>query len=325
MTFRWGILGTANIADAFVRAVHHSSCSLVQAVASRDIDKARQWAAVRHLPEGYGSYSDLIASENVDGVYIPLPNSLHHKWTLAAIRAGKPVLCEKPLATSAAQAREIRDAADQAGVLVAEGFMYRHHPIYEKVFKLIRSGVIGKVGTIHAQFSFFLDDPGSISGSAQLAGGALMDVGCYCVHLARWVAGCEPARVSAFEIRKEVDQTMVGLLAFPNGILAHFETGIVGTERHRAEIAGTTGSILLQNPWHPGEDKGELIVRRWGQPDETIPVPGVDPYQRQVEQFVQAATGGKPFSWPLDDAVNNMAVIDALFASATTGRAVTLS
>ena len=325
MTFRWGILGTADIADTFVRAVKNSRHSLVQAVAGRDIDRARKWAADRRLADAYGSYGDLIAAENIDGVYIPLPNSLHHEWTLAAIRAGKPVLCEKPLTTSAAQAREIRDAADKAGVLVAEGFMYRHHPIYEKVFELIRSGVIGKVGAIHAQFVFLLDDSGSISASAPLAGGALMDVGCYCVHLARWVAGCEPARVAAFEIRREVDETMVGLLAFPNDILAHFETGIAGAERHRAEIAGTTGSILLLSPWHPGEEKAELIIRRWGQPDEKIAVPGADPYQLQVEQFVEAATGGKPFAWSLDDAVNNMAVIEALFASASSGRAVTLS
>lgn len=325
MTFRWGILGTANIADTFIRAVSRSNTSSVQAVAGRDTDRAKQWASERAIPEAHGSYNDLLEKKDLDGVYIPLPNSLHRKWTIAAIRAGKQVLCEKPLAGNEAQAREIRDAAKEAGILVVEGFMYRHHPIYEKVFELIRSGSIGKVSTIHARFVFFLDDPDSISGSASLAGGALMDVGCYCVNFCRWVAGCEPVRVSALEIRRSVDETMMGILAFPNDILASFETGIAGAEQHSAQIAGTTGSIFLPSPWLPGENKSELIIRRWGRPDQTITVPGADPYQIQVEQFVKAATEGISFSWSLDDAVNNMTVIDALFKSAKTGQTVSIS
>jgi len=319
---RWGILGTAEISLELIKAINRSRQGEVRAVASRDPDRAGGWAEQHGIPLSFGSYDDLLRSDQVDVIYNPLPNSLHAEWTVRALEAGFPVLCEKPLTADAAQAEEVQAVAARTGLHVAEAFMYRFHPVYEKVFALLRADTIGRVATIHSQFTFLLDDRSAIPASRELAGGALMDVGCYCVNLSRMIAGCEPSRVSAFERRSTVDDVLMGMLDFPNGILAHFETGIACTERHRAEIAGTTGAIVLERPWHPGEEEARILIRRWEEADEVIPVKGGNPYLLEVEDFVAVCTGREEPRWTLQDAVNNMAVIDALYESAGTGRAV---
>lgn len=321
---RWGILGTAEIAVEMVRAVGGSERCEVRAVASRDAGRARDWADRHGIDLSFGSYEDLLRSDAVDLVYVPLPNSLHAAWTLRSLETGHPVLCEKPLAANAAEAREVQAAAARTGLHVAEGFMYRHHPLYGRVLELIGSDAIGDVSTIHGQFTFLLEDRSAIPASPELAGGALMDVGCYCVDVARLIAGCEPVRVSAFERRSTVDDVFMGMLDFPNGILAQFEAGIAGAERHRVEIAGTTGAILLDRPWLPGEAEARLVVRRWGREDDVLRVEGANPYRLQVEDFVAVCAGERAPRWTVEDAVRNMEVIDALFASARQGRAVSV-
>ena len=319
---RWGILGAANIATEFVRAVKTSRISRVEAVASRDRSKARAWAESQGVPLSFGSYGELLKSGAVDLIYNPLPNRLHAEWTIRALEAGLPVLCEKPFTVDRAEALAVAKAAKKAGLHAAEAFMYRHHPIYDKVFEVLRSGMIGPVVSISSVFTFFLDDRNEIAASAELAGGALMDVGCYCVHLSRWDAGREPVRVAAMERRSSVDDQMMGLLDFPGGILARFETGIASAERHGAEISGTAGSIVLERPWHPGEKEARLIVRRWDQPDEVIAAPGANPYLLQADEFAAVCSGKQKPRWTVDDAIANMAVIDALYASAREGRIV---
>jgi len=294
----------------------------VEAVASRDAARAAAWAERHGIPLAYGSYQALLDDGRVDLVYNPLPNRLHVPWTLRALEAGRPVLCEKPLAVHAGEARRVEAAARRTGLHVAEGFMYRHHPVYRKVRDLIEAGAIGTVSTIHSRFTFLLEDRSANPASAAMAGGALMDVGCYCVHLSRMIAGCEPTRVSAFERRSRVDDLMLGMLDFPNGILAQFETGIASAERHGAEINGTTGTLVLERPWHPGVERAEVRIRRWGKEDEVFPVPGADPYFLQVEDFVAVCRGEREPRWTLRDAVHNMDVIDALFRAAREGRAV---
>jgi predicted dehydrogenase len=289
------------------------------AVASRSPDKARQFAQHHSIPLAFSSYGELLASGEVDAVYVPLPNSLHAEWTVRAVEAGLHVLCEKPLATTPGEARVIARAAAAAGRIVVEAFMYRHHPVYSQVLDRIRSGAIGPVVALDSEFSFLLDEPGSIVASAELGGGALADVGCYCVSFSRLIAGSEPSRVTAYASGGEVDDSMVGLLEFPNGILARFFTSIQAAERHRAEIRGTTGTILLESPWHPGEASAAFRLQRHGREDEVISVPGADPYVLQVDDFVRACTGSTP-RWPIEDAIANMEVLDALRQAAGSRR-----
>lgn len=319
---RWGILGTAGISTELIRTAGLSSICEVGAVASRDAGRAESWAGEHGIPLSYGGYDDLLDAGEVDVIYNPLPNSLHAEWTIRALEAGYPVLCEKPLTANASEASKVRAAAAQTGLPVAEAFMYRFHPVYSRVFELLESGTIGTLSTISSRFTFMLDDRSAIPASRELAGGALMDVGCYCVNLSRMIAGCEPTRVSAFERRSTVDDLLVGILDFPNGVLAQFETSIANAERHRVEIAGSTGSIVLERPWLPGREEAQIKVCRWDEEDEVIKVEGADPYFLEVEDFVAVCKGLIVPRWSIDDAVCNMAVIDALYQSADVGRAV---
>ncbi len=318
---RWGILGTAGIADAFITALKRGGCGIVGAVASRDAERARSWAAQRKIPGAFGSYQSLIESGEVDLIYNPLPNTLHAEWSIKALESGLPVLCEKPLATSAREAGLMKRASQRAGLPLVEGFMYRHHPVYDKIREVIGEGRIGRVVTVNSWFTFALDDPGEIPASVELAGGALMDVGCYCVNLSRLIAGCEPARVFAAERRDGVDATMAGIMEFPGGLLAHFDASIECHERHRAEIVGTQGRILLHSPWFPGKERAGFILST-EEGETNIDTDGLDCYHSQARDFVNAVAENRPPRWTIDDAVANTTVIDALFESARSGKAI---
>jgi xylose dehydrogenase (NAD/NADP) len=319
---RWGILGTAQIAKEIIRAIRVSAASEVRAVASRNPSRAREWSRRHGIPLAFGSYGDLLQSGEVDLIYNPLPNSLHAEWTVRALEAGLPVLCEKPLAANAREAREVEQAAVRAGLHVAEGFMYRYHPQWDRVFELLRNGAVGSVTSLYSTFTFMLDDRSTIPASAELAGGALMDVGCYCVNFSRRVAGAEPSHVSAIERRTTVDDTLVGILDFPNGILASFETSIASFERQGAEIIGTEGSIVVEKPWLPGESAARITrYRPEAQPEEIL-IPAAHTYHLEVEEFVAVCSGQAQPRWPLSDAVANMAAIDALYLSAREARVV---
>ena len=319
---RWGILGTADIAPRVIAAIRATGCGVVAAVASRDGRHARSWADAHAIPAAYGSYEALLASGDIDLVYVPLPHSLHAEWSIRCLEAGLPVLCEKPLATSAADARRVADAARRAGLPAAEAFMYRFHPLYDSVLAALRAGRIGRPTVIRSQFTFALDDPDAIVASAELGGGALMDVGCYCVNVARLLAGAEPLRAMAFARREGVDRTLCGLLELPGGVAAQIECSIESHERHSAEIAGTEGTLVIESPWFPGDDTSRFVIHRDGAADEVVLAPGGDGYQLEVRDFARACTTSQPPRWPLEDAVANMAAIEALLESARTGRAV---
>ena len=316
MMFRWGILGTASIAETLVAAMGRSPGNIAQAVASRTPERARAWAARMGIPDAYGSYDALLAAGGFDAIYVPLPNALHADWTIRALEAGYPVLCEKPLALRSEEARAVAAAAARTGLPVAEGFMYRFHPQIARVLELLDDGVVGRLVSIDSRFTFFEDDRSTVVASAALGGGALMDVGCYCVNLSRLLARAEPVRCVALQTGETVDDTMMGVLEFPGGVLARFEASIARGEDHRAEIHGTEGSLILPNPWVPGTRETRIILRRWGSPDEVFVVPGADTWRLEIEDFAAAVTAGRPPRWPLEDSVANMAVIDALFGSA---------
>ena len=314
-------MGTARIARQIVRGIGQSHTSTVGAIASRTLPRAVEFAREHGIPKAFGSYDELLQSPEIDAIYAPLPNSMHAEWTIRALESGKPVLCEKPFAVSAAQAREMVAAARRTGNLLAEAFMYRFHPMYQTVLGLVDSGAIGRLIAIDSAFTFFLEDRSEIPASAELAGGSLMDVGCYCVNLSRMVAKTEPSRVFAFERRTTVDDSMVGALEFADGPLAHFECSIEASERCRVSITGTNGEIVLENAWVPGEDDVEVLLRR-GHEEQKIVAPGANSYRLEIEDFVRALRMREPLRWPPEDAVKNMAVIDALYESARLGKAV---
>jgi len=320
---RWGILSTARIGREIIRGIGLSDGSCVQAVASRDETRAGEWAKEHGIPKAFGSYEDLLESGEVDCIYNPLPNSLHAEWTIKALEAGFPVLCEKPFTVNADEARTVIAAAQRTQQLVAEAFMYRFHPMWDTIIDYIAGGAIGDVVSIRSTFAFRLKDRNNIRASGELAGGSLMDVGCYCVNLSRRIADCEPVRAHAFERRTSVDDTLLGALEFPNGILAQFHCSIENQGRRNADIIGTTGSIHIPSPWFPGEEQAQFIVNHDGK-QEAITTPGANNYQLEVEDFVDVYKNHQPLRWPPKDALANMAVIDALYASAREGKAVSV-
>ncbi len=346
-TFRWGILSTASINEKLMPAMRRCEGAEIVAVASRDMKKAQRYAKVHGIPQAYGSYEDLVASGEVDAVYNPLPNVLHLPWTLRCIQAGIPVLCEKPLTLSAKDAQTLATAAANSGVFVAEAFMYRFHPVFARLKELVNSGVIGRVHTIHSDFAFLLDDPTGIPARGELGGGALLDVGCYCVNFSRLITGAEPIDVAAmarFALSgpgtaswddpmhtptpgpaempgaATFDKTMTGLMRFPHGVLASFTTSIGATEQHRVEVRGEDGVLTVEHPWHPRPS--EIIrLERYGQDPQLFPVEGDDPYYLQVRHFQDVCTGKRPQPmWPIQESVLQARAMDALARSARTHR-----
>jgi len=318
---RWGILSTASIGGALVRAIGLHEGSRVHAVASRQRGRADEWAKEHGIPRAFGSYEEMLESGEIDAVYNPLPNSMHREWTIKALEAGLPVLCEKPFTVNAAEARGVAAVAKRIGLPVAEAFMYRFHPVYDRILALIAAGAIGEVVGIRSAFSFTLDDRTSIPWSAALAGGALMDVGCYCVNLARLVTGCEPCRAAAVERRDGVDGTFVGVLEFPDGALATFECSMEREGREFAQIEGSRGTIELATPWFRGDEQPAFTLRRDGQ-EERVVTSSAYSYRLEVTDFVEAVRTGRTPRWPVEDAIANMAAIDALFRAASERRIV---
>jgi len=318
-SLRWGILGTASIAPTVIAAIRAAGAGRVAAIASRDPGRAWERAAQLGIPLAFGSYEALVTSGEVDVVYVPLPNALHAEWTIRALEAGLPVLCEKPLTCDAPTARAVAAAAARTGRPVAEAFMYRFHPLYERVRAIVREGRIGRLTSLWVQFTFHLDDRSETPASAVLGGGALLDVGCYCVNLARLITGAEPRRAIAFARRSDVDDSFFGALEFPDSVVAQLECSIESHERHRAEIAGTHGSIVIERPWFPGRAGAQLRLRV-GETEETVETAGGDGYQLEVLDFARAVATGTAPRWPVADAVANLAAMDALRLAAASGR-----
>jgi D-xylose 1-dehydrogenase (NADP+, D-xylono-1,5-lactone-forming) len=322
MTAQWGLLSTARINDAFIAGVAQSHHSAVLAVASRDLARAERYAAERGIGRAYGSYEALLTDPDVDAVYISLPNSLHLEWTSRALAAGKHVLCEKPLGRRAADVGAAFDLAERHDRLLMEAFMYRHHPQTTRLVELVSSGAIGRLRHIRASFSFRLSDPADVRLSVELDGGALMDVGCYCVSAARLLAG-EPELVSGTQVLggDGVDVSFTGWMRFPGDVAAHFDAGIILDDRHDLEVVGEEGSLFVADPWHcrtPG------IELRRSRTAEFIDVPVTDPYGLEADNLAAAIRGeGVPLLGRAD-AEAQASVLEALYASADSGTVVAL-
>jgi len=330
-TLRWGILSTANIAtEKVIPGIRRAARNEIAAIASRDGETARRVADRLAIPRAHGSYEALLEDPDVDAVYIPLPNHLHAEWSIAAARAGKHVLCEKPLALTAADAERMIDAAEVAGVHLMEAFMYRHHPSWVAVRELVASGRIGTLTAVQSWFGFHNDDAANIRNIRDFGGGALYDVGCYCVNLSRMLFGGEPVRVEGAVVRdgssgNGVDILTTGLLEFENG-LASFGCSIRTEPDQRVDVYGSDGRISIGIPFNiPPDRPTQVFVTKGGDPPvapatETLAFETKDPYAAEAERFAEAVLDGLPTPVPPSDAVANLRVIERLFASADAGR-----
>ncbi|HYN69860.1 MAG TPA: Gfo/Idh/MocA family oxidoreductase [Candidatus Eisenbacteria bacterium] len=326
---RWGILSTADIArHKVIPGMQKAKRCAVVAIASRDAGTARRVADELGIPSAHGSYEGLLADPEVDAVYIPLPNHLHAEWTIAAARAGKHVLCEKPLALSVADAERMVAACDAAGVRLMEAFMYRLHPSWVAVRELVGSGRIGELRAVQSWFSFFNDDPGNIRNIREAGGGALLDLGCYVVNLSRMLFASEPVRVEASISRDPVsgvDILTSGLLEFPGGGQATFTCSTRAERDQRVHVYGTTGRISVGIPFNiPPDRPTQVFLTHGGDPPaapdtETLTFETADPYTVQVERFAEAVLDGGPLPTPTPDAVANMRVIERIVDAAEGG------
>ena len=325
-SLRWGLLGTARINRAVIPPLRASARNTLTAVASRDLAHGRSYAAEWGIPRTFGSYEAMLADPDIDVVYISLPNSLHAEWTIKAAQAGKHILCEKPLAISVEEVDAVTNAAAAAGVVVAEAFMYRHHPQTLKVKELVDGGAIGRLLLIRGGFTFNLTNPSNIRFAAELGGGSIWDVGCYPISYARTVAGAPPLEVFGWQETGEsgVDVVFAGQMRFPGGVLGQFDSGFRAPERMLMEFVGSEGMISLTNAFKPGVDAQFTLLHGDGT-TEIISVPGQELYIGEVEDMADAILLGKPTRVSLADSRVNVATILALLRSAQVGKPVTLA
>jgi D-xylose 1-dehydrogenase (NADP+, D-xylono-1,5-lactone-forming) len=326
---RIGILGTANIARSFVQGVQPSQHVSVTAVASREPAKARRFAQEMKIPRHFGSYDALLADREIDAIYNPLPNSLHADWSINALRAGKHVLCEKPLAVSAAQARTMFDAARRHGVHLVEGYPYLAQPQTLKMRELLGSGAIGDLRLIQGSFGFTLKDVENIRLSPELAGGALMDIGVYPVSLIRIAARRRPIRVAATaRWAGGVDRAMAATLEFADGLLAQITCSFDSCLHRQALIAGSGGTIQTTYLNHTSmQQPGDLQLRIGtdkSAADSVVHTAAANGFQAEAESFAQMVRQG-PAAWngaTPEESIDIMLTVDAIVSSARSGMPV---
>jgi predicted dehydrogenase len=319
---KWGILSTARINGLFMAGARQSPHVEIVAVASRDAARAQTYAREQGIDRAHGSYDALLADPEVETVYVPLPNSMHVEWTVRALEAGKHVLCEKPLSRRPQDVELAFDTAERHGRLLMEAFMYRHNPQTFRLADLVRSGVIGPLRLVRAAFSFAAHEPVNIRLSADLDGGALMDVGCYCVSATRLIAG-EPVRVGAEQVigGDGVDVVFAATMRFADDLVAYFDAGLALATRDELEVIGEDGSLFLDDPWHC---HGPVIELRREQGVERIEVPEVNSYRLEAENFSAAVRGRAAPLLGRGDALGQARAIEALYAAADSGQTVTV-
>lgn len=317
---RWGILSTAKIGvQKVIPALQKSRYGEVKGIASRSLQQAGTVARKLGIPGTYGSYEELLADPDIDAVYIPLPNHLHVPWSARALEAGKHVLCEKPVGLSAVEARRlIEAAAGYPHLKIMEAFMYRFHPQWQKAKELVAGGAIGELRTVNSFFSYFNDDPGNIRNNPEMGGGGLMDIGCYCVSLSRFLFEEEPRRVSGFTEHDpdfKTDRLTSGMMEFSGGT-ATFTCSTQLVRHQRVFALGTEGKVEIEIPFNAPPDKETRLWLTTGEETEEITFPPVDQYTLQGDAFAQAVLNNTDVPTPLTDAEANMKVIEALVESA---------
>ncbi len=310
----WGILSTADINRLVIPPAQSSEkCDLI-AVASRDSARAEEYAREWGIERAYGSYEALLEDAEVEAVYISLPNSLHCEWSIRALEAGKHVLCEKPLSRRAAEVEAAFDASERAERLLMEAFMWRHHPQAQKLTELIERGAVGGLRVIRSSFGFTITDPANVRLLPELEGGALMDVGCYCVSASRLLGG-EPRHATGVQLLGPtgVDVLFAGAMLLENGAAAHFDCSFVVPPRDELEVIGEDGSLFLDDPWHGHEP---VIEIRRDDGVERVEVEHANAYQLELENMSASIRGEAEPLLGRADALGNAAAIEALYASA---------
>lgn len=320
----WGLLSTARINRVLIPLLKSSQRNQVTTVASRSLESAREYAREWRLPRFHGSYEALLEDPEIDVIYNSLPNSLHAEWTIRALRAGKHVLCEKPLALSVQEVDDIAAAARETGRVATEGFMYRHHAQTLRVQDLVASGMLGTLQLIRGGFTYILRKEHNIRLNQQMGGGSLWDVGCYPISYARMLTGAEPLEVFGWQASSEtgVDLTFVGQMRFAGGVLAQFDCGFQSPARSFMEIVGSEGSLHVPSPFKPGPS--ETIEIKRGNSVEKIRIKGAELYGGEVEDLADAVLKGAAPRVSLSYSRGNCAAIVALLESASKGKPVRL-
>jgi D-xylose 1-dehydrogenase (NADP+, D-xylono-1,5-lactone-forming) len=321
----WGLLSTARINRALIPPLKASKRNQLTAVASRTKDAADAYAREWKIPQAYGSYESMLADPEIDVIYISLPNRLHAEWTIKAVEAGKHVLCEKPLALNVDEVDAVKDAAHKHSRVVAEAFMYRHHPQTLKVQELVKSGSLGTLKLIRGSFTFVISREGDVRLRPELGGGSIWDVGCYPISYARSVVGGDPLEVFGWQVTGPtgIDETFVGQMRFANDILTQFDSSFAIPFHSFMEIVGSQATLNIPRPFKPETDE-KIYLTRDGR-IETITVKGQELYIGEVEDMADSILLGREPRISLDDSRGNVKTINALLESAQTVKPVKIS
>jgi D-xylose 1-dehydrogenase (NADP+, D-xylono-1,5-lactone-forming) len=321
----WGVLSTARINRALIPPLRASKRNQLMAVASRTQESADRYASKWKIPHAYGSYESLLDDPEIDVIYNPLPNHLHAEWTIKAVEAGKHVLCEKPLALSGDEVDAIQSAARKHGRIVAEAFMYRHHPQTLKVQELVKNGSLGTLKLIRGSFSFDLTHEGDIRLDPEKGGGSIWDIGCYPISYARTILGKNPREVFGWQVTgpTAIDETFVGQMRFDHDVLVQFDCSLVVPLRWFMEIVGSEGTLSIPSPFKPQTDEKIYLTR--DDKTETIKIKGQELYIGEVEDMADAILLGQEPRISLEDSRANVVAISALLESARSGTSVSVN
>ncbi len=312
----WGLLSTAKINRSLIEPLNASKRTRLLAAASRSQSTADAYAREWKIPRAYGSYEALLVDPEIDVIYNPLPNHLHAEWTIKALRAGKHVLCEKPLALTLEEVDAMTAASKETGKVLMEAFMYRHHPQTLKVKEIVDSGALGKLQFIRGSFTFTLTREGNFRTVKEMGGGSIWDVGCYPISYARMIVGAEPLEVFGWQVTGPggCDLSFVGQMRFEGDVLFQFDSGFKSPFRSNMEIVGSEATLKIPSPFKPGQNT--KLILTCGDREEAINTKGQELYLGEVENLVSAVLHGEPPRVTLEDSRGNVAAILALLESA---------
>lgn len=322
---KWGILSTADITNTMIPVIQKNERCEVRAVASRSLERATEHASKHNIPKSYGNYKGMLEDKEIDAVYISLPNSMHREWCIAAARAGKHILCEKPLATVTDEAKEIVDEASKNKVFLQEGFMYRYHPQTLKAKEIVESGVLGELKYLHGVFSFFFAEAYGEKGATNyrmnsaMGGGVLWDMGSYLINYFRYLIDQEPVNVYGYAEKyqgSKVDGLFSGILEFPNKVIAQFECSYFQPQFGSMEIFGKNGHLRIENPFCLPFVEDMPMMLNVSEVEDAITVEKANSYEMEVDHFCKCVLDGATREVPIDDAILNTKTVETLYESA---------